>query len=121
VGGAAVGPVVGRQPICPGAEHDCDVLSAELDPEPWLGHIRLAGPVAVLVDSDPGAEFSGQVEQGARAAGFNRRYVQTGGERIKQVFGIKVRLATGEGRLRVDMAVNPSRPGPRLISLAVRH
>ena len=77
-------------------------------PEPWLGHIQLGEAVKVRVDSDPGKEFSGAVEQIAREAEFTPRNVQTVGERIKQVFGIKVRLDNREGKLRAGMAVDVS-------------
>jgi len=75
-------------------------------PEPWLGHIRLGEPVSVRVDSDPGKVYSGMVEQIAREAEFTPRNVQTVGERIKQVFGIKVRLDNREGKLRAGMAAD---------------
>lgn len=75
-------------------------------PEPWLGHIQLGEKVAVRVDSDPGKDFAGVVEQIARAAEFTPRNVQTVGERIKQVFGIKVRLDNREGKLRAGMAAD---------------
>jgi HlyD family secretion protein len=80
-------------------------------PEPWLGHIPLGEKVAVRVDSAPGKEFSGVVEQVARAAEFTPRNVQTVGERIKQVFGIKVRLENREGKLRAGMAADVTFPG----------
>ena len=79
-------------------------------PEPWLGHIQLGEIVTVRVDSHPGKDFSGVVEQIARAAEFTPRNVQTVGERIKQVFGIKVRLAQREGNLRADMAADVTFP-----------
>ena len=75
-------------------------------PEPWLGHIQLGQTATVHVDSDPGKEFQGQVEQIAREAEFTPRNVQTVGERIKQVFGIKVRLDNQEGKLRAGMAAD---------------
>jgi multidrug resistance efflux pump len=80
-------------------------------PEPWLGRIRLGETVKVKVDSDPGREFSGVVEQIAREAEFTPRNVQTVGERIKQVFGIKVRLDNSEGKLRAGMAADVRFPG----------
>ena len=80
-------------------------------PEPWLGHIQLGEQVTVRVDSDPGKDFSGKVEQIARSAEFTPRNVQTVGERIKQVFGIKVRLDNREGRLRAGMAADVSFAG----------
>ena len=79
-------------------------------PEPWLGHIQLGEPLKVRVDSDPGKDFSGVVEQIAREAEFTPRNVQTVGERIKQVFGIKVRLDSREGKLRAGMAADVSFP-----------
>jgi HlyD family secretion protein len=79
-------------------------------PEPWLGRIQLGQQVTVRVDSDPGKDFSGVVEQIARAAEFTPRNVQTVGERIKQVFGIKVRLDNPEGKLRAGMAADVTFP-----------
>jgi HlyD family secretion protein len=79
-------------------------------PEPWLGHIQLGEQVAVRVDSDPGKDFAGVVEQIARAAEFTPRNVQTVDERIKQVFGIKVRLDNREGKLRAGMAADVTFP-----------
>ena len=79
-------------------------------PEPWLGHIQLGEQVTVRVDSDPGKAFSGAVEQIARSAEFTPRNVQTVGERVKQVFGIKVRLDNREGRLRAGMAADVTFP-----------
>ncbi len=80
-------------------------------PEPWLGHIQLGQKVSVRVDSDPGKDFPGLVEQIARQAEFTPRNVQTVGERIKQVFGIKVRLDNREGKLRAGMAADVTFPG----------
>jgi hypothetical protein len=79
-------------------------------PKPWLGHIQPGEQVTVRVDSDPGKAFSGVVEQIARAAEFTPRNVQTVGERIKQVFGIKVRLDNREGKLRAGMAADVTFP-----------
>jgi multidrug resistance efflux pump len=75
-------------------------------PEPWLGHIRLGESVKVRVDSDPNQDFQGTVEQIAREAEFTPRNVQTAGERVKQVFGIKIRLDNREGKLRAGMAAD---------------
>jgi HlyD family secretion protein len=75
-------------------------------PEPWLGRLRLGLPLKVRVDSFPGAEFPGTVEQIARAAEFTPRNVQTVAERVKQVFGVKVRLPNPDGRLRAGMAAD---------------
>ena len=75
-------------------------------PEPWLGHIRLGQKVQVRVDSEPNRTFDGVVEQIGRSAEFTPRNVQTVGERIKQVFGVKVRLDSSDGKLRAGMAAD---------------
>lgn len=75
-------------------------------PEPWLGHIKLGDAVKARVDSFVTKDFPGTVEQIAREAEFTPRNVQTVGERVKQVFGIKVRLDNAEGQLRAGMSVD---------------
>lgn len=75
-------------------------------PEPWLGHIKLGDAVKVRVDAFPGKDFSGAVEQIQRSAEFTPRNVQTVGERVKQVFGVKVKLDNSEGQLRAGMAAD---------------
>jgi len=79
-------------------------------PEPWLGHIKLGDAVKVRVDAFPGKDFAGVVEQVAREAEFTPRNVQTVGERVKQVFGVKVKLDNSEGQLRAGMAADVSFP-----------
>jgi HlyD family secretion protein len=75
-------------------------------PEPWLGYIKLNEKVRVQVDSFPNRDFAGVVEQIARAAEFTPRNVQTVSDRVKQVFGIKVRLPTEGDLLRAGMAAD---------------
>ena len=75
-------------------------------PEPWLGHLKLGDPVKLHVDSFADKKFPGTVEQIARSAEFTPRNVQTVGERVKQVFGVKVRLDNAEGPLRAGMAAD---------------
>lgn len=79
-------------------------------PEPWLGHIAVGDPVKARVDAFASQEFSGQVEQIQRSAEFTPRNVQTVGERVKQVFGVKVRLDNSEGKLRAGMAADVAFP-----------
>ena len=69
-------------------------------PEPWLGHIAVGDTVKVRVDSFPGKDFAGTVEQIAREAEFTPRNVQTVEERVNQVFGVKVRLDNSSNDLR---------------------
>jgi len=75
-------------------------------PEPWLGHIRIGEEVKVRVDAFAKRDYAGTVEQIGRQAEFSPRNVQTVGERIKQVFGIKVRLDNASGDLRAGMSAD---------------
>jgi HlyD family secretion protein len=75
-------------------------------PEPWLGLIKVGDPVRVRVDSFPGKDFEGTVEQVSRQAEFTPRNVQTVSDRIRQVFGVKVRLPSNDDRLRAGMAAD---------------
>jgi HlyD family secretion protein len=75
-------------------------------PESWLGHIQLGQPVKVRTDSFPGRDFQGVVEQINRQAEFTPRNVQTVDDRIRQVFGVKVRLDNPENLLRAGSAAD---------------
>ena len=75
-------------------------------PEPWLGLIKLNETVRVRVDSYPGRDFSGVVEQINRKAEFTPRNVQTVEDRIKQVFGVKIHLDNKEDALRAGMSAD---------------
>jgi HlyD family secretion protein len=75
-------------------------------PEPWLGKIRVGDSVKVRVDSFRGKDFPGTVEQINRQAEFTPRNVQTVEDRIRQVFGVKIRLPNNDDRLRAGMAAD---------------
>src|ERR1051325_6158093 len=75
-------------------------------PEPWLGLIKLNDHVRVRVDSFPGKDFTGAVEQINRQAEFTPRNVQTVEDRIRQVFGVKVRLQNRDDKLRAGMSAD---------------
>jgi len=75
-------------------------------PETWLGQIKVGDTAQVRVDSFPGKNFAGVVEQIARAAEFTPRNVQTVEERIRQVFGVKVRLDQAGNDLRAGMSAD---------------
>jgi len=75
-------------------------------PEVWLGKIKLGEEVRVRVDSFPGTDFPGKVEQINRQAEFTPRNVQTVEDSIKQVFGVKIRLPNNDDRLRAGMAAD---------------
>ncbi len=78
-------------------------------PQPWLGGIQIGQKVTVRADAFPGKQFEGVVEQINRSAEFTPRNVQTPGERLKQVFGVKVRLPAPE--LRAGMSADVIFPG----------
>ena len=75
-------------------------------PEPWLGKIKIGDQVRVRVDSFPGKDFPGVIEQVNRQAEFTPRNVQTVEDRIRQVFGVKVRLPNDDDRLRAGMSAD---------------
>jgi len=75
-------------------------------PEPWLGKIKVGDPARIRVDSFPGKDFPGMVEQVNRQAEFTPRNVQTVEDRIRQVFGVKVRLPNNDDRLRAGMSAD---------------
>jgi HlyD family secretion protein len=75
-------------------------------PEPWLGLIKVGDSVHVRVDSFPGKDFDGTVEQVNRQAEFTPRNVQTVEDRIRQVYGVKIRLPNDDDRLRAGMSAD---------------
>jgi HlyD family secretion protein len=75
-------------------------------PEPWLGLIKVGDHVRVRVDSFPDKDFDGVVEQVNRQAEFTPRNVQTVEDRIRQVFGVKVRLPNNDDHLRAGMSAD---------------
>ena len=74
-------------------------------PETWLGLIKLGDNVRVRVDSFPDRDFTGRVEQINRQAEFTPRNVQTVEDRVRQVFGVKIRLKS-EDNLRAGMSAD---------------
>jgi HlyD family secretion protein len=79
-------------------------------PEPWLGYIKLGQEVRARVDSFGDEEFTGTVEQINRQAEFTPRNVQTVEDRIRQVFGVKIRLQNHDDKLRAGMSADVTFP-----------
>lgn len=79
-------------------------------PQPWLGYIKLGEEVRVQVDSFRGENFKGVVEQINRQAEFTPRNVQTVEDRIRQVFGVKIRLENRDDKLRAGMSADVTFP-----------
>lgn len=80
-------------------------------PQPWLGAIKLGDEVRARADSFRDLDFKGTIEQINRQAEFTPRNVQTVEDRIRQVFGVKVRLENREDKLRAGMSVDITFPG----------
>ncbi|HEX8678991.1 MAG TPA: efflux RND transporter periplasmic adaptor subunit [Chthoniobacterales bacterium] len=79
-------------------------------PQPWLGYIKVGDEVRARVDSFRDEDFKGVVEQINRQAEFTPRNVQTVEDRIRQVFGVKVRLENRDDKLRAGMAADVTFP-----------
>ena len=75
-------------------------------PEPWLGHLKRGDAVRVRVDSFKNEDFAGTIEQINRQAEFTPRNVQTVEDRIRQVFGVKIRLQNRNDKLRAGMSAD---------------
>jgi HlyD family secretion protein len=73
--------------------------------ELWLSHIKLGDKVRVRADGHD-REFEGVVEQINRQAEFTPRNVQTAEDRIRQLFGVKIRLPHDTGILKPGMSVD---------------
>lgn len=79
-------------------------------PESWLGRVKIGDAVKVRADPYPGKLFEGTIEQINRSAEFTPRNVQTADDRIKQVFGVKIRLKGEDGQLRPGMSAEVDFP-----------
>lgn len=82
-------------------------------PEDRLGWVSVGQEVEVRVDTWPREVFRGTVDQINRRAEFTPRNVQTVDERVRQVFGVRVRLDNSSDRLRAGMAADVTIRPPR--------
>lgn len=71
--------------------------------QPEMGRLQLAQEVRFIADAFPKKSFRGRITQISRSAEFTPRNVQTTEERVKRVFGVKVRLDKDSGELRPGM------------------
>jgi HlyD family secretion protein len=71
--------------------------------QPQLGNLKLGQEVQFRADAIPAKTFRGAIEQMSRSAEFTPRNVQTTEERVKRVFGVKIRLHNESGELRPGM------------------
>jgi len=72
-------------------------------PSTQLGLIQVGQNVAVMVDSFPKREFSGQIKEISQQAEFTPRQSITKQERANMVFAVKVKIDNGEGVLKPGM------------------
>ena len=75
-------------------------------PEPWLARVSVGGHADLKVDGCENETFGGVIEQVNRRAEFTPRNVQTLDERIKQVFGVKIRIDDPGHKLRPGMSAD---------------
>jgi len=80
-------------------------------PATWLGDLRLGQKAELRVDGIKDKVFYGTVEQINREAEYTPRNVQTVEDRVRQVFGVKVRLENSDGALRAGMSGEVTFPG----------
>jgi HlyD family secretion protein len=71
--------------------------------QPQLGNLKLGQEVQFRADAVPAKTFRGAIEQISRSAEFTPRNVQTTEERVKRVFGVKIRLDNDSDELRPGM------------------
>ncbi|MEP6993132.1 MAG: HlyD family efflux transporter periplasmic adaptor subunit [Acidobacteriota bacterium] len=72
-------------------------------PEPQLGRVHVGQKVALTVDTFPKREFPGQIVEIRTQSEYSPRNVQTLGQRMDQVFGVKVAIERSD-ELRPGMA-----------------
>jgi HlyD family secretion protein len=72
-------------------------------PESRIGLVRVGQQARVAVDTLPGQNFAGRVTQISTQPEFTTVNVQTKQDRVKLLFGVKVRLTDPEHRLRPGM------------------
>jgi len=80
-------------------------------PATWLGKLRLGQKAELRVDGIKDKVFYGTVEQINREAEYTPRNVQTVEDRVRQVYGVKVRLENADGALRAGMSGEVTFPG----------
>ena len=80
-------------------------------PATWLGDLRLGQKAELRVDGINNRVFQGVIEQINREAEYTPRNVQTAEDRVRQVFGVKVRLDNPDGALRAGMSGEVTFPG----------
>ncbi len=74
-------------------------------PATWLPQLAIGQSATLRVDGDgEGESFTGKIEHISRVAEFTPRNVQTAGERMRQVYAVKIAFNDPSGRLRAGMS-----------------
>lgn len=72
-------------------------------PEAQIGRVQLGQAARITVDTFPGRTFEGRVSEVSPQAEFTPGNVQTKEDRVKLVFGVKIRLENRDGSLKPGM------------------
>lgn len=72
-------------------------------PEREIGRVRLGDRARIRIDSFPNRDFAGSVTEIAQRAEFTPKEVHVKDERVKLVFGVKVRIDNSEGFAKPGM------------------
>ena len=72
-------------------------------PERDIGRVRLGDTATIRIDAFPGRDFNGKVVEIAQRAEFTPKEVHVKDERVKLVFGVKVRIDNPEGFAKPGM------------------
>jgi len=75
-------------------------------PEADIGKLRLDNPARIHADAFPGRHFPGRVIEIAQQAEFTPKEVHMKDERVKLVFGVKIRIDNPQGYLKPGMPVD---------------
>jgi HlyD family secretion protein len=81
-------------------------------PEARVGRVRLGDEARIYTDAFPGRYFAARVAEISKQAEFTPKNVETREERVKLVFGVKLRAANPAGLLK------PGLPADALIRVA---
>lgn len=98
------GDLVGPQPILELLDPD-DLEVTIYVSAALLGKLRIGETVSLSTDSHGEERFEGQIIHIANSGEFTPRNLQTQQERVQQVFGVRLKLDSHEGKLRPGMTV----------------
>jgi len=89
--------------------------------ETQVGRVKLGDEARIYTDAFPGRHFDARVSEIARQAEFTPKNVETREERVKLVFGVKLKAANPEGLLKPGLPADafirtdPKAPWPEQV------